>query len=155
MSQASFDTHAAIRKLEKAGCPVPQAEAFVSVVMQAADPHLQLAKEVQQLRLHVETSTASKTDLADLRAEMQARFTSIDRRFTSIDERFTSIDERIADMAAAIASLTEGQKHLAKEMVTRGEFFRALWVQGGVLAALILTLAASMVSFVAFTLNGS
>ena len=169
MSQASFDTHAAIRKLEKAGCPVPQAEAFVSVVMQAADPRLQLTKEVQQLRFHVETKMVSKTDLADLRAEMQARFSgvderfasidgrfaSIDERFASIDERFASIDERIADMAAAMASLAEQQKSTRELMVTKGEFFRALWVQGGVLAALILTLAASMVSFVAFTLNGS
>lgn len=144
MPQASFDTHAAIRKLEKAGCPVPQAEALVSVVMQAADPNLQLAREVQQLRLHVETRTASKSD-----------FASIDDRFARVDERFASIDERLVEMATAIASLAEGQKGIRELMVTKGELFRAIWVQGIVLASLILTLSVSMVSFVGFMLNGS
>lgn len=35
MQEVTFDTHAAIRKLEGAGCPAPQAEAMVAVVSQA------------------------------------------------------------------------------------------------------------------------
>ena len=164
MSQAQFDTHAAVRKLERAGCPVPQAEAMVSMVMQATGIHLKLAKDLEKLRLYVETSAASKQDLddlrvanktdidelraetkrdfADLRAEMQARF-------VSIGERFDGIEERMAHMGDAIATLAERHQHT----VTKDELFRAIWVQGAVLASLILTLSVSMVTFIAFTLN--
>ena len=38
-------------------------------------------------------------------ANMDARFTTIDTRFTSIDARFTSIDTRFTEMSRLIASL--------------------------------------------------
>lgn len=134
MAQASFDTHAAVRKLERAGCPAPQAEAMVSVVTQATDVSLQLVKDVEQIRHHIETNMASKADLADLRTEMHAGFAGIDSRLEKLESR---------------------QEQTENVMVTKGELFRALWVQGGVLATLILTLAAIMVAFSAFLLNTS
>ena len=141
MSQASFDTHAAIRKLEQAGCPVRQAEAMVSMVMQATGDTLQMAKDLEHIKLQVGTNMATKDALAALRTEMQARFASLDARFASLDDRF--------------ASLCARQEQGERTMVTKGELYRALWIQGGVLATLILTLAGAMLGFALYLLTGS
>ena len=124
MSQASFDTHAAIRKLEKAGCPARQAEAMVSMLMQATGVTVQMAKDLEHTKLQVD---ATKNALAALRTEMQARFASLDAR----------------------------QEQVERTMVTKGELYRALWIQGGVLATLILTLGAAMLGFALYLLTGS
>ncbi len=134
MSQASFDTHAAIRKLEKAGCPARQAEAMVSMVMQATGDTLQMARDLEHIKLQVETNMATKDALAALRTEMHAHFASLDDRF---------------------ASLCARQEQGERTMVTKGELYRALWIQGGVLATLILTLAAAMLGFALYLLMGS
>ena len=131
MSQASFDTLAAIRKLEKAGCPARQAEAMVSMVMQATGVTVQMAKDLEHTKLQVD---ATKNALAALRAEMQAGFASLDARFASLGAR---------------------QEQVERTMVTKGELYRALWIQGGVLATLILTLAAAMLGFALYLLTGS
>ncbi len=138
MSQASFDTHAAIRKLEKAGCPARQAEAMVSMVMQATGVTVQMAKDLEHTKLQVD---ATKNALAAFRTEMQARFASLDARFASLDDRFASLGAR--------------QEQVERTMVTKGELYRALWIQGGVLATLILTLAAAMLGFALYLLTGS
>ena len=134
MSQASFDTHAAIRKLERAGCPARQAEAMVSMVVQATGDTLQMAKDLEHLRFQVETNMATKDALAALRTEMQAGFAGLDARFASLDTR---------------------QKQVERTMVTKGELYRALWIQGGVLATLNLTLAGAMLGFALYLLTGS
>ena len=131
MSQASFDTYAAIRKLERAGCSVRQAEAMVSMVVQATGVTLQMAKDLEHTKLQVD---ATKNALASLRAEMQAGFASLDARFVSLGNR---------------------QEQVERTMVTKGELYRALWVQGGVLATLILTLAGAMLGFSLYLLTGS
>ena len=141
MSQASFDTHAAIRKLEQAGCPARQAEEMVSMVMQATGDPLQMARDLEHIKLQVETNMATKDALAALRTEMQAHFASLDARFASLDDRF--------------ASLCARQEQGERTMVTTGELYRALWIQGGVLATLILTLAAAMLGFALYLLPGS
>ncbi len=141
MSQASFDTHAAIRKLEQAGCPARQAEAMVSMVMQATGDTLQMAKDLEHIKLQVETNMATKDALSALRVEMQARFASLDARFASLDTRFASLGAR--------------QEQVERTMVTKGELYRALWIQGGVLATLILTLAGAMLGFALYLLTGS
>ena len=145
MSQASFDTHAAIRKLEKAGCPARQAEAMVSMVMQATGVTVQMAKDLEHTKLQVD---ATKNALAALRTEMQARFASLDARFASLDDRFASLDDRFASLGAR-------QEQVERTMVTKGELYRALWIQGGVLATLILTLGAAMLGFALYLLTGS
>ena len=148
MSQASFDTHAAIRKLEKAGCPARQAEAMVSMVMQATGDTLQMARDLEHIKLQVETNMATKDALAALRTEMQAHFASLDARFASLDARFASLDDRFASLGAR-------QEQVERTMLTKGELYRALWIQGGVLATLILTLAAAMLGFALYLLPGS
>ena len=134
MSQASFDTHAAIRKLEKAGCPARQAEAMVSMVMQATGDTLQMARDLEHIKLQVETNMATKDALAALRTEMHAGFASLDARFASLGAR---------------------QEQVERTMVTKGELYRAFWIQGGVLATLILTWAAAMLGFALYLLTGS
>ena len=134
MSQVSFDTNAAIRKLERAGCPARQAEAMVSMVMQATGVTAQMAKDLEHTRFQVETNMATKDALAALRAEMQAGFASLDARFASLSAR---------------------QEQVERAMVTKGELYRALWIQGGVLATLILTLAGAMLGFALYLLTGS
>ena len=96
MSEAAFDTHAEIRKLEQAGCPAAQAETVVDLVNRAP-PNIQMVKALERLTFQIETNMATKADIADLRADM----------------------------------------------------FRALWIQGGALAALILALAGLMLGFAA------
>ena len=162
MSQASFDTHAAIRKLEKAGCPARQAEAMVSMVMQATGDTLQMARDLEHIKLQVETNMATKDALAALRTEMHAHFASLDDRFASLDARFASLDDRFASLDARFArlddrfaSLCARQEQGERTMVTKGELYRALWIQGGVLATLILTLAAAMLGFALYLLPGS
>ena len=148
MSQASFDTHAAIRKLEKAGCPARQAEAMVSMVMQATGDTLQMARDLEHIKLQVETNMATKDALAALRTEMHAHFASLDDRFASLDARFARLDDRFASLGAR-------QEQVERTMLTKGELYRALWIQGGVLATLILTLAAAMLGFALYLLPGS
>ena len=155
MSQASFDTHAAIRKLEQAGCPARQAEAMVSMVMQATGDTLQMAKDLEHIKLQVETNMATKDALSALRVEMQARFASLDARFASLDARFASLDARFASLDTRFASLGARQEQVERTMVTKGELYRALWIQGGVLATLILTLAGAMLGFALYLLTGS
>ena len=134
MSQASFDTHAAIRKLERAGCPVRQAEAMVSMVVQATGDTLQMAKDLEHIKLQVETNMATKDALSALRVEMQAGFASLDARFASLSAR---------------------QEQVERTKFTKGELYRALWIQGGVLATLILTLAGAILGFALYLLTGS
>ena len=138
MSQVSFDTNAAVRKLERAGCPARQAEAMVSMVMQATGVTAQMVKDLEHTRFQVD---ATKNALAALRAEMQAGFASLDARFASLDDRFASLSAR--------------QEQVERAMVTKGELYRALWIQGGVLATLILTLAGAMLGFALYLLTGS
>ncbi|MDE0129166.1 MAG: hypothetical protein OXQ86_06330 [Gammaproteobacteria bacterium] len=88
MSEVTFDTHAEIRKLERAGCPKTQAEAMVDLVSRAP-LNIRTAKALERLSFQVETNMATKADIADLRADI----------------------------------------------------FRALWIQGASLAALIVALA--------------
>ena len=94
MAEVAFDTNAEIRKLQQAGWPRNQAEAMVDLVSRAP-LDVQMVKDLERVKLQtstIETSMATKTDIAQLRADM----------------------------------------------------FRALWIQGGILAALILSLAGLM-----------
>ena len=91
MSEVAFDTHAEIRKLERAGCTNTQAEALVDLVSRAP-LNIQMVKDLERVSVQVETNMATKADIAALRAGI----------------------------------------------------FRALWIQGATLAALILALAGLM-----------
>ena len=123
MAEVAFDTNAEIRKLQQAGCPGNQAEAIVDLVSRAP-LNVQMVKDLERVKLQtsaIETSMATKTDIVQLRGEVT----------TLRAETRADILTLRAETKADIASL-------------RADMFRALWIQGGILAALILSLAGLM-----------
>lgn len=93
-NQVLFDTHAAARKLEQAGHSARQAEAVVEVVSEATGFHMQMAQDVERIKLQVDKHMATKADIANMAtkadiADMATR--------TDIANMATKAD--IADMA--------------------------------------------------------
>ncbi|MXW45276.1 MAG: DUF1640 domain-containing protein [Gammaproteobacteria bacterium] len=68
MPQVLFDTHAAARKLEKAGHKAQQAEAVVEVVSEATEFGARMQHDLERIKYVVENHMATKEDLAELRA---------------------------------------------------------------------------------------
>lgn len=68
MPQVLFDTHAAARKLEKAGHTAQQAEAVVEVVSEATEFGARMQHDLERIKYVVENHMATKDDLADHRA---------------------------------------------------------------------------------------
>ena len=193
MTGESFDTHEAIQTLERAGCPAEQAEAMVAVVTQATAPTAQVIKDLERIRLVVETKMATREDVAELRAETQEGLAGLRAVMheglaglrTEMHEGLAGLRTEMhgglaglraenkgdaaelrADWRIDLAELrTETQTGFAdlgarlnrvtESMITRGELYRALWIQGGVLATLILSLAAITLGFALFVLTGS
>ena len=123
MAEVAFDTNAEIRKLQQEGWPRNQAEAMVDLVSRAP-LNVQMVKDLERVRLQtstIETSMATKTDIVQLRGEVTTL-----RAETRADILTLRVETK-----ANIASL-------------RADMFRALWIQGGILAALILSLAGLM-----------
>lgn len=150
MQEVSFDTHAAIRKLEGAGCPAPQAEAMVDVVSQATAVTSRMARDLERIKLQVDTNMATKSDLADLRAETRDGFASLK---AEIEERIENrIESLRTETQEGFASL---RTEFKDELVTKGEFYRALWIQGAILATLILSFGTITMGFALYALTDS
>ena len=96
METADLGTLPTVRQLEKAGFQPEQADMPASAFDQIEGFNRGIGRDLWDIRDYVKTHTATKSDVAELRADM-------------------------AEMKADI--------------------FRALWLHGGALAALILTLA--------------
>ena len=215
MTGESFDTHEAIQTLERAGCPAEQAEAMVAVVTQATAPTAQVIKDLERIRLVVETKMATREDVAELRAETQEGLAGLRTEMqeglaglrTEMHEGLAGLraetQEGLAELRAVMheglaglrtemhgglaglraenkgdaaelradwridlaelrtetqtgfADLSARLDRVTESMITRGELYRALWIQGGVLATLILSLAAITLGFALFVLTGS
>ncbi|MCY4477627.1 MAG: DUF1640 domain-containing protein [Gammaproteobacteria bacterium] len=204
MTGESFDTHEAIQTLERAGCPAEQAEAMVAVVTQATAPTAQVSKDLERIRLVVETKMATKEDVAELRAETHEGLAGLRTEMheglaglrTEMHKGLaglrTEMHEGLAGLRAEMheglaglraenkgdaaelradwridlaelrtetqtgfADLSARLNRVTESMITRGELYRALWIQGGVLATLILSLAAITLGFALFVLTGS
>ncbi len=69
MAEVAFDTHAEIRKLERAGCPATQAEAMVDLVSRVP-LNVQMDRRLERLSFQVETNLTTKANLEELRADM-------------------------------------------------------------------------------------
>jgi len=67
MPQVLFDTHAAARKLEKAGHTAQQAEAVVEVVSTATELVTRMAQDLDRIKYQVDNNMATKDDIAALR----------------------------------------------------------------------------------------
>ena len=61
MRQVSFDTHAAARKLERAGHSGRQAEAVVEVVSEATSFHMQMAQDLERIKLQVDNHMVTQS----------------------------------------------------------------------------------------------
>ena len=66
MSQVLFDTHAAARKLEKAGYTAQQAEAVVEVMSSATEFGTRMSQDLERIKLLVENHMATKVDIANM-----------------------------------------------------------------------------------------
>ena len=182
MPQVSFDTHDAIRKLQQAGCPPEQAEAMVAIVTAATGLTTQIVRDLEWLKLQVETRMATKDDLAALRTETQEGLAGLraetqeglaalrmetqeglaglradikgDVAGVRADAQ-ADIAEHRAETRAGFAELRARLDKVEERMVTKGDLYRALWIQGGVLATLILSLAGMTLGFALYALTGS
>jgi len=67
MPQVLFDTHAAARKLEKAGHTAQQAEAVVEVMSSATESGTRMAQDLDRIKYQVDNHMATKDDIAELR----------------------------------------------------------------------------------------
>ena len=114
METTELGTLPTVRELEKAGFQPEQADMLASAFDQIAGFNREIGRDLRDLKKYVETQTATKGDIAELKVEM-------------VELRAGTVELR-AEMKADIARL-------------RADMFRALWLQGGALATLILTLA--------------
>ena len=125
MSQVLFDTHAAARKLEKAGHSAQQAEAVVEVMSSATEFGTRMSQDLDRIKYQVDNNMATKDDLAEFRIATKDDLAEL-RMATKDDiaELRTSTKEDIAELRTStkedIAELrTELHTGLAKipEMV--------------------------------------
>ncbi len=114
METTELGTLPTVRELEKAGFQPEQADMLTSAFDQIAGFNREIGRDLRDLKDYVKTHTATKSDIAELRADM-------------------------AEMQAEIKTDIANLRANAGEM--KADMFRALWLQGGALAALILTLA--------------
>ena len=127
MPQPALDTHAEVRKLKQAGCPEEQAEAMVDLVSRAP-LNARIAESLEQVQLRLESIESGMAGMAT-----QSALEALALRVESIESSMaTQSDLKVlgAETKAAIKEL-------------RSEMFRMFWIQGGVLATLIVGLALS------------
>ena len=158
MSDVSFDTHAEIRKLEESGIPLPQAEALVDMVTRAPT-NPQVMETLEYLKVQVDTNMATKADIAEIKGELKELNTRFDARNKEFNARFDAQDKHVqarfdAQNKELDARFDAQRKDTNAGFATlRADLFRALWLQGSVLAALILALAGVILAFATFMLS--
>ena len=126
MQRAALDTHAEVRKLEETGCSEEQAVATVDLVSRAP----------------VNAQIVTRFD------GLEVRFDGLERRFDGLDVRFDGLESRVENIEANMATKADLRVLRAETSegfaALRAEMSRMLWIQGGVLATLILGLATIM-----------
>ncbi|MCY4110162.1 MAG: hypothetical protein OXG11_14200 [Chloroflexi bacterium] len=118
MTEGSFETHEAIRTLQRAGFETRKAQAVVDIVTRAPIS-TQVVKDLERVKVQVETNMATKADLAVL-----------ERLVAQVE---TNIAALRGELASSMSDL-------------RAALFRALWLQGGAYAALVIGLAGVVVA---------
>ena len=114
MATAVFDTLQASRKLQAAGISETHAEAIVISMSEAFSDTVATKSDIAALEVTTKTDIAAlKTDIAALEATTKSDI--------------AEVRGEIAEVKAEIANL-------------RAEMFRALWIQGGSIVALIVGL---------------
>lgn len=121
MNAPAFDTLKAAKALGEAGFEEAKAEAIVVTVGRA-----------------MSESVATKTDVAEFRADVDAKFAGVDSRFANVDSRFASVDSQFA---AARTEMAELRAYVAEEFKA---LYRHLWVMGVGIVAVTVTLVKLM-----------
>ncbi|MDE0678661.1 MAG: hypothetical protein OXI11_00350 [Gammaproteobacteria bacterium] len=171
MPQVLFDTHAAARKLEKAGHKAQQAEAVVEVVSEATEFGARMQHDLERIKYVVENHMATKEDLAELRASTKEDLAEL-RASTKEDlaELRTSTKDDIGKLRTEIAKIPEVVREVLRQetpmiqlrsvlaagsmtgslgglavMVLADESLRAIAIENGALIGLMMILASSVV----------
>ena len=144
MTEGSLETHEAIRTLQGAGFEAGQARAVVDIVTRAP-VSTQVVKDLERVKVQVETNMATKTDLAGLERVVAQVETNMATKaeLAGLERVVAQVESSMAtktDLAELRGELTSGISDL------RASLFRALWLQGGAYAALIIGLAGLVVA---------
>ena len=110
MRQVSFDTHAAARKLEQSGHSGRQAEAVVEVVSEATRVHMQMAQDLERIKLQVDNHMATRADIANM-----ATKADIANMATKADIANMATKDDIAEIRAEIAKTREVVREVLRE----------------------------------------
>ena len=166
MTESSFETHEALRRLQRAGFEAVQAQAVVDVVTRAPIS-TQVVKDLERIKVQVETNMATKTDLtvlervvAQVETNMatKADLADLERVVAQLETNMaTKADlanlrgELTSDIANLRGELTSNVADLRGEVTSgiadlRASLFRALWLQGAAYAALVIGLAGLVVA---------
>ena len=151
MPQPALDTHAEVRTLKQAGCPEEQAEAMVDLVSRAP-LNAQIARSLENVELRLDSIEGRMSDMATQSAldALALRVESIELRMATkadlenvvsqvqFESRMAEVGTK-SDLDVLRAETKAGLEGL------RAEMNRMFWIQGGVLATLILGLATIMV----------
>lgn len=124
MDQVSFDTHAAARRLVRAGATDRLAEAVVETVAEATRTNMQILEDLAFLK-HQGAGTASQSELQN----------------TNTDLKILQTD------------LSSFKLYVEANMVTKKDLFRALWIQSMGMVTLFVALMGVVLWFVDFTLG--
>ena len=126
MSSRRYDTLATARDLESTGLERPQAEAIAQAIGSHGE-RLVITDDIERL----ESRTASKEDIARLEAQSATK-------------------DDVARLEARSASKEDVQRHeavtreefarLETKFATKAELYRALWIQGGGIVAILAAL---------------
>ena len=111
----AFDTLATARELESAGLERGHAEAIANAMRKAVGAN--------------RDDLSTKADVGVLRTDLDAMRTDLDAVRSDLDAVRTDVDAMRSDLAVVRSELGH--------FVTRGEFYRGLWIQGaGIIAVL-------------------
>lgn len=149
MPQVLFDTHAAARKLEKAGHTAQLAEAVVEVVSEATEFGARMQHDLERIKYVVENHMATKEDLAELRASTKDDIGKLRTEIAKIPEVVREVLRQETPMiqlrsVLAAGSMTGSLGGLAV-MVLADESLRAIAIENGALIGLMMILASSVV----------
>ncbi|AHF73156.1 hypothetical protein SOPEG_0608 [Candidatus Sodalis pierantonius str. SOPE] len=115
MGQVAFDTLKFVKKLELAGVPAKQAEAFSEAVRESHEAvDVATKRDLEDVRKDLSAEIANvrkdlSADIANVRKEMDARFDKVDARFDKINDKFEKLGMqmtiRLGLMVAAAVSI--------------------------------------------------
>ncbi len=151
MPQVLFDTHAAARKLEKAGHTAQQAEAVVEVMSSATEFGTRMVQDLDRIKLQVENhmatkvdiaNNATKDDIAELRTEMRTGFAKTREVVREVLRQEAPAIHMRSLISAGSLSLSLGGFAL---VVLTNERLTAILLEHGALIGLMMILASSAV----------